>query len=95
MPFWRWQPEVPQDMREGTKLLVMKDKLPNYRRQQQVPSEPGIFEKVKEKIQKVRMRGYIALSIVLILIGFFHVPKGEDDIHMVYNATACGLNEAL
>ena len=84
-----------RDMRDGSKLYVMKDKLPNYRCRQQVPSEPGIFERVKEKIQKVCFRGYIVVGIVLSLTGFFQVPKGEDDIRMVYDATACGLNNAL
>ncbi len=26
---------------------------------------------------------------------FFAVPKGEDDIRMVYNGTSCGLNDAV
>lgn len=29
------------------------------------------------------------------LISFFAVPKGEEDIRMVYNATKCGLNEVI
>ena len=29
------------------------------------------------------------------LTGFFTVPKGEDDIRIVYDASACGLNDAL
>ena len=29
------------------------------------------------------------------LTGFFAVPKGADDIRIVYDATACGLNNAL
>ena len=48
-----------------------------------------------EKIGKVRSRGYIQPGEVNSLTGFFAVPKGEDDIQIVYDATACGLNEAL
>ena len=29
------------------------------------------------------------------LTGFFAVPKGEDDIRIVYDASVCGLNDAL
>ena len=29
------------------------------------------------------------------ITGFFDVPKGDSDICMVYNATKCGLNDAL
>ena len=93
--FWRWQPEVQKDMRDGTKLFVIKDKLPRFHKSQQLPAEKSIFNRVVEKIQKVRLRGYIAAGLVISLTSFFQVPKGEDDIRMVYDATACGLNDAL
>ena len=93
--FWRWQPEVQKDMRDGSKLFVIKSKLPKYHRKQELPKDETIFGRIREKIQKVRLRGYIAVGLVLSLTSFFHVPKGEDDIRMVYDATACGLNDAL
>jgi hypothetical protein len=93
--FWRWQPEVKADMRDGTKLYVDKTKLPRYTKAQQMPRDKSIVERITEKIQKVRLRGYIAAGLVLSLTGFFQVPKGEDDIRLVYDLTACGLNEAL
>ena len=48
-----------------------------------------------EKISKVRERGYIQPGKVNSLTGFFAIPKGDDDIRIVYDATACGLNESL
>ena len=48
-----------------------------------------------DKIQKVRDRGYIVAGMVRSLTGYFPVPKGDTDIRMVYDATACGLNAAL
>ena len=48
-----------------------------------------------EKIEKVQAIGYILLGEVNSLTGFFAVPKGEDDIRIVYNVTACDLNTAL
>ena len=41
------------------------------------------------------LRGYILPGQVNSLTGFFAVPKREDDIRIVYDATACGLNAAL
>ena len=93
--FWRWQPEVQADMRDGTKLYVDKSKLPTFKKAQKLPRDKNIVERITEKIHKVRLRGYIAAGLVLSLTSFFHVPKGEDDIRLVYDLTACGLNDAL
>ncbi len=45
---------------------------------------------MKEKIAKVFTRRYLATTGINIksLIKYFTVPKGKDDIRMVYNATA-------
>ena len=93
--FWRWQPEVKRDMRDGTPLFVNKDKLPKFMRKQKISGDQNIKDRVKLKLSKVILRGYLALGAVLSLTSYFHVPKGEDDIRMVYDATACGLNDAL
>ena len=50
---------------------------------------------VKKKIEKVLKSRYITSGIVLILTTLFHMPKGDSDINLVYDLTACGLNEAL
>ena len=34
-------------------------------------------------------------GLVLALTSFFDVPKGKDDIRMVYDGTVSGLNRAL
>ena len=92
--FWRWQPEVKRDMRDGTPLFV-KGKLPKFLRKQIISGDSRLKDKVKSKLTKVILRGYLALGAVLSLTSYFQVPKGDDDIRMVYDATACGLNEAL
>ncbi len=53
--------------------------------------------KTKEKIGKVIKRRYLLPtdSLVKSYIESFTVPKGEDNICMVYNATANKLNEAV
>jgi hypothetical protein len=57
--------------------------------------DPKIKEKVIEKLQKVRMRRYIANGYVVSLTSFFDVPKGDDDIRLVYDGSVGGLNDSL
>jgi hypothetical protein len=52
-------------------------------------------KKVIDKLQKVRMRRYIADGYVVSLTSFSDVPKGDDDIRMVYDGLVGGLNDAL
>ena len=57
-----------------------------------------IREKVKENIQRVIYRRYILLQDIEefeSLMFFFHVPKGEKDIKMVYDRSNSGLNSSL
>ena len=50
----------------------------------------------KEKLGDVRRKGYIApLNAILSLTSFFLVPKGVDNIRMVYDGTKSGLNAVL
>ena len=56
-----------------------------------------IKAKVKEKLEKVIQKGYIEIAdiqIVESIIYMFDVVKG-DDIHMVYDGSKSGLNDAL
>ena len=50
-----------------------------------------------EKLEKYIIRGYLVLddpSAIKNYIDYFHVPKGETDIRLVFNGTSCGLNDA-
>ena len=67
-----------------------------------VPQPPyddeEIGQKVKEKIQRVINNGYIELrdiKEVELLMYYFHVPKGEEDIRMVYDGSKSGLNKSF
>ena len=51
-------------------------------------------EKVAKRLAKVIRHGYLQQGPVKNLTGYFVVPKLAD-IRLVYNGTACGLNEAL
>ena len=92
--FWRWQPAIQRDMRDGTPLFVTGP-LPSNTKPQRMPHDPTIAERIMAKVNKVRLRCYIAVGLVLSLTAYFHVPKGDDDIRMVYDLTASGLNDVL
>ena len=50
---------------------------------------------MKAKLSNIRLKGYLEKGSVLSLTSYFAVPKGPDDIRMVYDGTKSGLNEAL
>mmetsp|Transcript_20683 Transcript_20683/g.30301 ORF Transcript_20683/g.30301 Transcript_20683/m.30301 type:complete len:1268 (-) Transcript_20683:9637-13440(-) len=92
--FWRWQPHIKVDTRDGTPLWVQGE-LPRFRQPQRMPTDSTKFAQVKAKIDKVRRRIYLAIGRVVSLTNFFPVDKGESDIRLVYDMTASGLNAAL
>ena len=93
--YWRWPRRYQKSVRDGTKLFVKREQLPKYFKRQMWPADPTHREQMAGKIGKVRERGYILPGEVNSLTGFFAVPKGTEDIRIVYDATACGLNHAL
>ena len=70
---------------------------PTTREAQPVVSDPKLREMAKAKILKVVKRRYLKTDGIKIksLIKYFAVPKGEDDIRLVYDATANRLNECV
>ena len=92
--FWRWTHEYKRLVRDGLRVFV-KGELPQYHAQQRWPKEEDKREKLRVKVAKPVIRGYISDGYVKSLTGFFQVPKGEDDIRVVYDASKSGLNEAL
>jgi len=71
---------------------------PTTRDAQPVVSDPKLREMAKSKILKVVKRRYlkmVGISSIKSLIKYFAVPKGEDDIRLVYDATANRLNECV
>jgi hypothetical protein len=73
---------------------LVKD-LPRFHKPQKKPSTNRDRALVVEKIGRVRGKGYIAPGPVKSLTHYFYVPKGDNDIRMVYNGTSCGLNDCL
>ena len=92
--FWRWPIPFTEEARDGTKIFI-NGKLPRYKLGQRWPKDPIMANKMKDKWIKVIEREYIKFGAVTSLTGSFPVPKGEDDLRMVYDASKCGLNSQL
>jgi hypothetical protein len=92
--FWRWGKAYWQEARDGAKVSV-QSKLPKFEEKQDIPKDKVKRKLIQDKVGKVRKRGYIKPGHVSSVTSFFAVPKGDDDIRMVYNGTSCGLNDAV
>lgn len=72
---------------------------PSLMQRQPEFSDPAVRKQVKEKVEKVIRRRYLARVSTGLklksLIKYFAVPKGLDDVRIVYDGTASGLNDAI
>jgi hypothetical protein len=70
---------------------------PATREAQPLIADSALRAKAKEKIIKVVRRRYLMTTDLNIksLINFFAIPKGEDDVRMVYDATVNQLNDCM
>jgi hypothetical protein len=92
--FWRWAPEFQVRAKDCVPVYV-QGKLPRYWRHQPKPKNELKADQVTSKLAKVRKRGYIEAGRVESLTGYFEVPKTKFDKRMVYDASKCGLNDAV
>ena len=92
--FWRWPKEIRKECRDGCSIYI-KGPLPRFTKKQRMPPSPDDAAKVAAKLKTVRDKRYISEGLVKSLTSFFAVPKGDTDIRIVYDLSACGLNEAL
>jgi hypothetical protein len=94
-PFhWRWPSFYQEVIRDGLKVHF-QDTPPKYRKSQRDMSDEAMKLQVIKKLLKARERGYIAPGMVESLTAFFAVPKGEDDIRLVYDGSVSGLNLSI
>jgi hypothetical protein len=91
-PFhWRWPTHYQNVIRDGLKVYF-QHKPPRHRKAQRDVSDKAVKAQIIAKLAKVRKKGYIAPGLVESLTAFFGVPKGEDDIRLVYDGSVGGLN---
>lgn len=95
--FWRWPSHYVEVARCG--VAPYYDEAPPVNQDEQPPySDKGVRLMVRKKLEKVVTKGYIELcdiEEVEAMMYMFHVPKGADDIRMVYDGSKSGLNDAL
>lgn len=92
--FWRWPVESKSLVRDGHAPWFMSAP-PKYLRPQRGEPNEVVRAKVREKLSNVKDKGYISAGTVKSLTSYFAVAKGDQDIRMVYDASASGLNACL
>jgi hypothetical protein len=92
--YWRWPAEYRKVIRDGLPIWFTGTK-PRWRRAQNAERNEATRASVIKKLSKVRKRKYISPGTVTSLTDFFSVPKGLDDIRLVYNGSKSGLNDVL
>ncbi len=91
---WRWHQDYQLLIRDGV-LPWFLSKPPKYMVPQKGEPDPNLCACIKGKLHKIRAKGYIIPGTVKSLTSFFTIPKGDDDIRVVYNGTQSGLNESI
>jgi hypothetical protein len=92
--FWRWPPYLKSLVTEGHPSWL-KGELPKFLQPQRGERDKDVGSKVKQKLDNILAKGYISKGTVTSLTSYFAVPKGSDDIRIVYDATRSGLNKVL
>jgi hypothetical protein len=92
--FWRWPPYARLVVRDGHPPWFVAPP-PRNVKPQRPEQDPDIWTMMEAKMVAVLAKGYITEGNVLSLTSYFAVPKGTNDICMVYDATASGLNDSL
>jgi hypothetical protein len=92
--FWNWGKDNQRGVQDGQPHYTT-GAFPIYTALQKKHRDPVQHELMRNKILEVRKRGYISPGPVLSGTHYFCVPKGLDDVRMVYNGTSCGLNDVL
>lgn len=97
--FWRWGSSM-QLALDGLPPFISSD-LPQWRpkstsRRRRLSSQQAVkHDMIATKIKTILDKRYITRGFISSFTQFFDVPKGTDDIRIVYNGSSCGLNCSL
>jgi hypothetical protein len=92
--FWRWPVWYQASIRDGLPLWL-RGSMKRWCVPQRVEKDPVKRAQIRTKILSPVERGYLERGEVVSLTSFFGVPKGDDDIRMVYDGTKSGFNSVL
>ena len=91
--FWRWE-HWWKSARDG-EILFHQEPPPNWMGRS-LPAPSHHYELLlRKKEEKLLYRRYLELGYVDCIVPRFGVPKGEDDIRLVWDATRNGVNDTL
>jgi hypothetical protein len=94
--FWKWPLEFVREIRDGMPPRFIHDP-PACMDRQRPNVNPLFAEQERTKVFKVIKRGYlrpVKRNDLRSLMHYFSVPKGDNDIRMVYDGSKCKLNAA-
>jgi hypothetical protein len=92
--FWKWPIEYQETARDGVQPWI-RGTIQPWMRKQRKTRLPAMFETIREKLQVIRVKGYVGPGQITSLMPFFEVAKGSADVRMVYDGSASGLNDKL
>ena len=93
--FWRWPPIWFEEARDGARGFHYSQPRPQFRFPQVPLKEEWIIEKDKEKLAKLIRREYITPGYCRLTVPRFPVPKGTDDIRVVWDLAKNGVNATM
>ena len=92
--FWKWPEDYWKRVLHGVPAWFGGRVTPWIRRQGEV-DDLNHVKLIRQKLDTIQQKGYVEDGPITSLMPFFHVPKGIDDIRMVYDGSASGLNDML
>ena len=92
--YWRWPKWYQGHIRDGISFPFSRP-APRYMQPQRSVNDTRRRQLIINKLSKVLERRYMGAGMVKSLTAFFDVPKGKDDIRMVYDGTVNGFNDSI
>ena len=98
--FWKWH-DFRREARDGLPIFFLQKSVKSIKRSQwkvskgALPSNEDLRPLFIEKLSRLLDTGYVETGFVRWDVHFFSVPKGENDIRLVFNGTSNGLNELV
>ena len=94
-PFhWQWPNFYQETIRDGLRVHFV-DRAPIHMVPQPDTKDPKVKAAMMRKLQTVWEHLYLVATFMVSLTSFFGVPKGDDNIRMVYDGMKSGLNDAV